>query len=381
MDAAGTLLELVDLIYEAAGDPVLWTTLLAKLEPMLGTPWCFFYVHDFVHQSVNFTANHGFDPTFLQSYESHYCKKNVFLLHGKDRLHPGNVCLTRTLCPPDVLRRSEFYHEWVLPSGVGPDGISATVLQDHSLLGLIGFLRRHGDKPLEERDLTGVRRLMPHLQRAVQLHQRLIEHQVLERAARDALDRWSLGVALLDRGGRIVMLNRALEEISRKGESLTAKGHRLRAVRPLEAARLQQMIDSAIARREHNEETPRGVMTLTRRQPGRPPLHVLVAPLPTKHPLPSPRAGVCAVFVSDPETASSTDEERLQTVHHLTPAEAGIAVRLLRGEDIRQIAGELDVSLNTVRTHLKHIFDKTHTRRQSELVSLLLRDPLISSFR
>ena len=33
----------------------------------------------------------------------------------------------------------------------------------------------------------------------------------------------------------------------------------------------------------------------------------------------------------------------------------------------------MDVSFNTVRTHLRQIFDKTGTHRQAELVSLLLR--------
>lgn len=40
--------------------------------------------------------------------------------------------------------------------------------------------------------------------------------------------------------------------------------------------------------------------------------------------------------------------------------------------DPKQISDELSVSLATVRTHLQHVFDKTETHRQAELVRLLL---------
>jgi DNA-binding CsgD family transcriptional regulator len=45
----------------------------------------------------------------------------------------------------------------------------------------------------------------------------------------------------------------------------------------------------------------------------------------------------------------------------------------MRGAHLRDIADELSVSYQTVRTHLQHIFDKTDTHRQAELVRLLLR--------
>ena len=43
-----------------------------------------------------------------------------------------------------------------------------------------------------------------------------------------------------------------------------------------------------------------------------------------------------------------------------------------RGADLKQVSEELSVSVDTVRTHLKHVFDKTGTHRQAELVRTLL---------
>jgi DNA-binding CsgD family transcriptional regulator len=63
----------------------------------------------------------------------------------------------------------------------------------------------------------------------------------------------------------------------------------------------------------------------------------------------------------------------LQDLFALTPAEAAIAAALGEGKSVEAIARTCHISLNTARTHLKHIFDKTNTRRQAELVSLLAR--------
>jgi DNA-binding NarL/FixJ family response regulator len=45
---------------------------------------------------------------------------------------------------------------------------------------------------------------------------------------------------------------------------------------------------------------------------------------------------------------------------------------LTAGSRIEEITGKLQISENTVKCHLKAIFAKTGTHRQSEVVSLLL---------
>lgn len=57
---------------------------------------------------------------------------------------------------------------------------------------------------------------------------------------------------------------------------------------------------------------------------------------------------------------------------HLTQREATIAKLLCLGYAPTRVALRLSLSVNTVRTHLKNIFSKTHTHRQVDLVRLLL---------
>ena len=56
----------------------------------------------------------------------------------------------------------------------------------------------------------------------------------------------------------------------------------------------------------------------------------------------------------------------------LTPAEARLALQLIAGETLRGAAVKLNISYETARTELKNIFNKTGTRRQAELVIVLV---------
>jgi DNA-binding CsgD family transcriptional regulator len=78
------------------------------------------------------------------------------------------------------------------------------------------------------------------------------------------------------------------------------------------------------------------------------------------------------VLIIDPEDEPEPPSALLRRLYHLTQAEAQIALRVLHGAGLREISEELSVSLPTVRTHLQHVFDKTNTHRQADLVRLLL---------
>ncbi|ETZ57294.1 bacterial regulatory s, luxR family protein [Mycobacterium avium MAV_120709_2344] len=78
------------------------------------------------------------------------------------------------------------------------------------------------------------------------------------------------------------------------------------------------------------------------------------------------------VLIKDPERETDSATRLLRRFYRLTEGEAEVALRLTRGAGLKQIADELSVSYETVRTHLQHAFDKTDTHRQAELVGLVL---------
>ena len=78
------------------------------------------------------------------------------------------------------------------------------------------------------------------------------------------------------------------------------------------------------------------------------------------------------MLVIDPEHENLPAPGLLRQLYNFTNTEAEIALRLTRGDDLKQISDELSVSPWTVRTHLQHLFVKTDTHRQAELIRHLL---------
>lgn len=63
--------------------------------------------------------------------------------------------------------------------------------------------------------------------------------------------------------------------------------------------------------------------------------------------------------------------------YQLTNREKEILQLLSKGNSFKMIAAELTISLDTVRTHIKRIYDKLHVRSQIEAVSKAINEKLV----
>ncbi|HQV87071.1 MAG TPA: response regulator transcription factor [Chitinophagaceae bacterium] len=63
--------------------------------------------------------------------------------------------------------------------------------------------------------------------------------------------------------------------------------------------------------------------------------------------------------------------------YQLTNREKEILQLLSRGNSFKMIAVDLCISLDTVRTHIKRIYDKLHVRSQIEAVSKAISEKLV----
>jgi DNA-binding CsgD family transcriptional regulator len=87
-----------------------------------------------------------------------------------------------------------------------------------------------------------------------------------------------------------------------------------------------------------------------------------------------------SVLIVDSEARPKLDPAILRELFSLTPAEARVTAKLGGGWSAEEIAEELGVSLETIRTHIRRILSKTATARQGQLISLVLRTAPFSSF-
>jgi DNA-binding CsgD family transcriptional regulator len=104
------------------------------------------------------------------------------------------------------------------------------------------------------------------------------------------------------------------------------------------------------------------------------PLRVTVTPIPSSLPGSSAQLATL-VFVSDPTSRPQSRAATLRALYTLTPAEARVADLLLQGRDMQEVASGLGLTLETARFHAKRVLSKTGTRRQTELMRLMLSLP------
>jgi DNA-binding CsgD family transcriptional regulator len=79
-----------------------------------------------------------------------------------------------------------------------------------------------------------------------------------------------------------------------------------------------------------------------------------------------------AIFVVDPSAAADPTAEQLRAQFGLTAAEAVFACAIVSGEGVKECARTIGISEATARTHLHRIFEKTGTKRQAQLVRVIL---------
>ncbi len=70
-------------------------------------------------------------------------------------------------------------------------------------------------------------------------------------------------------------------------------------------------------------------------------------------------------------------QKPVENLYQLTARETEILTSLSKGNSYKLIASELQISIDTVRTHIKHIYEKLHVRSQTEAVSKALNEKLI----
>jgi DNA-binding CsgD family transcriptional regulator len=369
MASEETLLELVEEIYEAAVDQTRWQVFLEHLAETIDgqiVNLAYTPMPDGDTAMMNVVR---FDPEAAREYHAYYRKVDPWIRLGiaSHRFRTGLVGLGRELLTDAEYSKTEFHADFGRKLGIR-SGLSAVIRADDEVLALLNASERPRGRTFgtDERALVGS--LLPHLQRALAIHQRLsgLEHTVL--ALEAAMDRLPFAVVLVDRSAKVLVVNAQAQRLLAERDGLTVRRGTLvaREVRSALEAAIARAV--AIARGELHE--PPAAFAI-RRGGARRALQVLVAPIRIASAELLIGTACAAVFIEDPDRAPQVPESMLRTFYGLTPAEARFVALLLTGCSVQDASEALAITLNTARTHLKRIFDKTGTSRQSDLVRLL----------
>lgn len=372
-----TVLHLVDLIYAAAYEPTAWTTVLEELQRVMGAAGADLSSYALDRPSVDFSHCVGLvNADFKREYLSTFVMDDPWLKRmasrGRGGFGAGTIGLGEAIVSTAELTRTTFHNEFGRRWGY-TGGLTAVISGDGAGGSALNLCRREHQQ-FGDADGELMRALMPHLQRAVQVHHRLAQADAMSAASFASLELAGVAVLLLDAHGCVKHATTAGAELLRERDGLLESNGALRATQHVVDVALQEAIASAIHTAEGRGFGSGGRLTLPRRS-GKRALQVVVSPASARASLFTETLIAAVVLVTDAERHVVAPEAVIAAALGLTPAEARLARALAEGLDIAAAAERLDTTAGSLRTRLKVIFTKTDTHRQADLVRVVSAIP------
>ena len=354
---------LIQNVYRAAADSDRWPDLLHRLRETIDAANANLSIVDRGQPACSISASVGWDPADIAEYQHRYVHIDPFVAASSTLdVKPGFIGLVQDLISDDDLARTPFYQEFGARAGyIG--GIVCVVFTERNILGVVAANRKPGHH-FGRGEVELFRVLYPHLRTAFQIHRELRDELQVGTAALATLDRVRTPVFVCDASSRVVHMNRAavgMEGWTAGGMLVGPEnGHRARLRHAISTVAMT-IGDVLDADRSRSVRLGSAQASVT----------AIVSPVRHRHALDVTRPLVAVSVVTAPQFTLG-DAVQLRGVYGLTPAESRLALKLLAGRTLRAAANELGVSRETMRTHLRHLFEKTQTRRQADLIRALL---------
>lgn len=360
MSAIDEFSQLISRIYSAVLAPDEWDLTMAAIAGAFTAHTASLVLSD----NISRTLQHAQMPSSAAAaYAAHYER----LDHVLYAVETGPVGVVRTgaeLMWP--YQNCEFQIDWARPNGLH-DGLFVRLTSGTTMTSLAIANTKQSERFDNPENLALMNRLIPHLQQALRLQERLEDLDRRNGDLMEASEAVRHGVVIVE-GRRCVYANGAAERILGSDDGLRIE----RGCITAESSHADAELEHSIARLSKAESQEIwGGSFLCARPSGRRPYIVHVLPVEANS-FATLHSGRAMVIIVDPERQPEPPAILLRRLYGLTKAEAEVALLVMRGEGLTPIAEELSVSLTTVKTHLRHIFDKTGIHRQAELVRLLI---------
>jgi DNA-binding CsgD family transcriptional regulator len=364
-----TFSALVGDIYDAALDPGLWSSALHKACQYIGAGAATLSSQETWRRTVHFHFSSGADPHYLQLYEEKYHRLNPAFptMLFFDEEEPHSVvpdCITR-----EEFCRSRFGREWLFPQGV-VDGLFANLEKSPKACSTLIVTRTLETGFANETMRQRFSLVVPHIRRAV-LIGKAIELKTVEAAVlADSLDTLRSAMFIVEASGRIVHANVSGHAMIGEAAALRARNGKLQAIDGKAEQTLSQSFSASASGDaflgKHGIAVP-----LKGRDGQRFVAHVLPLTSGSRRTASAAYAAAATVFVRKAELELPSPPEAVAKEFGLTPAELRVLFAVIEVGSVSEVSAVLGVAETTVKTHLQHLFDKTATHRQAELVKLV----------
>jgi DNA-binding CsgD family transcriptional regulator len=359
------MIDLIELIYEAAFVPERWNFVLQRASDLSASASAqvFFFSESGPPRGTTLENLRSLFDQFVKGDSWKFCDS----VQKMCSLQPASFVRVDDFLSPEEIERDPA-RVMLREFGIGAHLCTAIPMPTGELATFV-FQRWMKDGDYEQGEIDRLDALRPHLARASLVSGRLRVERA--EATASALDLMGLPAAVLSSSGRVMAMNPRLE---RMDKAFLPVAHGGLAIADRDANRLFQEAVTGMGR---------AVATI-----GSIPVPAIGGELPfVVHLLPLRRAahdifaGADILMLATPITPSALvpSPNLLNALFDLTPAEARLAMDLASGLTLAGSAARHGVTVKTARTYLERIFHKTGTHQQSQVVAMLKTvQPLVS---
>lgn len=355
------------LVHEGAIDPKRWREFLEGLGRRLKGAATLLLRSPHVAEA-GLLYSWGGSEEVLGQYAHRYFPLDPFV-----NLPEKKVITMHEFVPVEQLERSRFFTEYLIPWDAIYN-LGVDLRDGDRLYARLRVTRGRSAGNFTAAEKRFVESLVPHVDIAMRTHAAL-DATKLERAIyADAMDHLTLATVILDASGHVIHTNALARDILQRQDGISLANDTLVLTHPADAQRLRDAISRAIA--VGRAAKPGIVEVLRARRPSGAG-HYGMMIRPTAGSLEADEFNVSpavAVFISVEENSQSPPPvETIRKLFELTHKEAQLALCLANGRSLQEAAGDLGITLNTARAHLRSTFSKTGIDRQARLVRAILR--------
>jgi DNA-binding CsgD family transcriptional regulator len=350
--------------------PALWRSLGSEQGSLLVTEMPSVRVLDQVAASENIDAQAAAD------YDAYYFDKNTWYLHA-GHLRPPFVVRGEELVEADTFERSEFYADWCARVGIYHMLGGAHPIRDGVMM-FSALYRPRSASAFSAQDKGRFGIVLRHLGQVLRLADRMGTLRRERDVGLALLEALELGVMLLDASCRPLFVNRVAERALRGARWFIGGAHGVLPARQAEAREFERLVGEA-SRAGDGGVSAGGVLRLPDADGEF--LPVMVAPVRFGPERPGLARASAVVLFADPDALPDLDPASVGAAFGLTPTEGAIVAALATGKTLVQYADDADVSVNTAKSQLAAIFDKTGHSRQSGLVAEAAAHPVVQLAR
>ena len=363
------LTTLIGLVYDAAVDPDAWLAAIEAIRASLDFHNAILALQSSGTGEALMMLAAGVPDGYLPMTPMHGVAV-LALWGGPARLAGfalGEPAAQSMVTSPRNWPGNPWYEEFCVPQNL-IDCAALLFARDAHLLGHVAWGRHQSKGAIGEHEMSALRALGPHFRRAAAINRLLDMKTIVAETFSRTLDSLSSGILLVDDKLGLVHANTAATAMIEAGDPVRLVRQRVTFGGGLADKLLGSAVDQCA--RDELGLGQRGLGVPLKSRTGEVTLaHVLPLIAGSTRSALIPRA-TAAIFITSAQTTPQLPGDALALLYDLTPAEVRVFDGVVAGEHPGAIAGRLGVGLTTVKTHLAHVFQKTGSKRQADLVKL-----------